>query len=88
MPASKTRDQLAGFDIEKLHQGCAKLEEELRIMQPDMGAIEDYRLKDAEHTQRLAELEVLTAERDQVPFLPGLSMVTCVVLGCIGSVCG
>ena len=66
VPASKTSEQLAGFDIQKLELQIVNLEEELRIMQPDMGSIEQYRLKDAEHAERLAELETLTAERDQV----------------------
>ena len=67
MPASKTPEELAGQGIQELEYKIALLESELKIMNPDMGAMEAYRLKDAEHTQRLAELEALTAERDQVP---------------------
>ena len=42
------------------------LEEELKAMNPDMGAIEAYARKDAEYTARVADLEAATAERDQV----------------------
>ena len=66
MPEPKSPKQLADQDIQQLEYRIAMLEEELRVMSPDMGSIEAYRLKDAEHTQRLTELEALTAERDQV----------------------
>ena len=66
-PASKTPEELlAGQGIQELEYKITLLESELQIMNPDMGAMEAYRLKDAEHTQRLADLEALTAERDQV----------------------
>ena len=68
VPGPKTAEQLQGQDVQKLEYRIAMLEEELRVMDPDMGAIEDYRRKDAEHAQRLTDLEALTAERDQVRF--------------------
>ena len=69
MPPPKTAGQLVGQDIQELEYSIAMLEEELRVMNPDMGAIEAYQRKESEHTQRLAELEALTAERDQVLML-------------------
>ena len=42
------------------------LEEELKAMNPDMGAIEAYARKDAEYTTRVTELDAATAQRDEV----------------------
>lgn len=42
------------------------LEEELKAMQPDMGAIAAYARKDAEYTVRVAELDAATSQRDEV----------------------
>ncbi|GAX79886.1 hypothetical protein CEUSTIGMA_g7326.t1 [Chlamydomonas eustigma] len=42
------------------------LESELQKMNPDMEAIEAYRLKDADYNSRMIELEVVTAEREVV----------------------
>ena len=46
------------------------MEEELSRMNPDMGAIEAYRKKDADYCTRVQELEAATAERDEVPLNP------------------
>ena len=42
------------------------LEEELKAMNPDMGAIEAYARKDADYIARVAELDTATAQRDEV----------------------
>ena len=56
------------------------LEEELKAMSPDMGAIEAYARKDAEYTTRVAELDAATAQRDEVSVCAGVQAVH--VLGC------
>ena len=71
-PPLKKPEQLAALDIQELEYRIAMLEEEVRVMNPDMGAIESYRRKEAEHVQRISELDSLTAERDKVASLPGL----------------
>ena len=71
MPPPLTAEQLASQDSKDLDYRITMLEEELRVTSPDMGAIEAYRLKEAEHAQRIAELEALTAERDQVSSAQG-----------------
>ena len=42
------------------------LEEELKAMHPDMGAIEAYARKDTEYATRVSELDAATAQRDEV----------------------
>ena len=41
------------------------MEEELGRMAPDLGAIEEWRAKDAAYAQRLRDLEAATAQRNQ-----------------------
>lgn len=42
------------------------LEAELVKMNPDIGAIEDFRAKLADYEKRAEELDAVTAERDEV----------------------
>ncbi|KAK9798137.1 hypothetical protein WJX73_006477 [Symbiochloris irregularis] len=62
----KTDEQLEEHTISDLRDRVCVLEEELKAMDPDMGAIEAAARKDAEYATRLAELDAASAERDQV----------------------
>ena len=52
------------------------LEEELKAMSPDMGAIEAYARKDAEYATRMTELDDANAQRDEVRIFPSC-MASC-----------
>lgn len=53
------------------------LEAELSKMNPDMGAIEAFKLKDAEFNDRVAELEACSGERDKVSKATGQAHNIC-----------
>lgn len=58
------------------------LQNEIAAMSPDLGAIERYRAKDADYSERVKELLAVTSERDQVclvhhSVLPPAPPLTC-----------
>eukprot|EP00958_Prasinococcus_capsulatus_P029165 scaffold7377_cov389-Prasinococcus_capsulatus_cf.AAC.13 len=63
-PEPLSPEELAGCSVEDLEGQIGILEKELDGMKPDMGAIEQYRVKEAEYGQRVGELEEITATRD------------------------
>ena len=65
-PAPLPDAELAAADPEELRYAVGVLEEEMRGMNVDLGALEAYRAKAAEYGERVGELEAATAQRDEV----------------------
>ncbi|WIA08081.1 hypothetical protein OEZ85_007544 [Tetradesmus obliquus] len=59
-------EQLEGGSAQEAFFRVTVLEEELRVMAPDLGAIQAYRDKEADFAARQAEYAQVTAERDEV----------------------
>eukprot|EP00698_Gefionella_okellyi_P003480 TRINITY_DN13290_c0_g1_i1.p1 TRINITY_DN13290_c0_g1~~TRINITY_DN13290_c0_g1_i1.p1 ORF type:complete len:1252 (-),score=398.39 TRINITY_DN13290_c0_g1_i1:119-3832(-) len=81
--------ELEEFDTERVQHEIALLEETLANMKPNLAAIEEYRKKEAEYRERLAELDAITEKRDGVrrlydelrkkrldEFMAGFSVIT------------
>jgi chromosome segregation ATPase len=65
-PQPLTEEDLDAQDPKELQYRVTILGEELANMEPDMSAIERYHAKDAEYGARVADLEAITSDRDQV----------------------
>ena len=62
--ADLTPEQLEACDTQELQAEIAQLEEALAAMTPNLGAIAEYRTREAEWRGRLKEFDDVTGERD------------------------
>ena len=53
------------MDTETVQTQIAALEERLGQMTPNMAAIEEFKRKERVHQERMAELDLVTGQRDQ-----------------------
>lgn len=58
--------EAAALDMAAVQEAIVLLEAELQHHKPDLAAIDEYRRKEAEYTERIRDLESVTAERDTV----------------------
>lgn len=61
-----SEEQLAEGDPTECFTQVAYLEEQLRTMAPDLGAIEEYKRKEEEYGSKHDEMKAVTEERDAV----------------------
>lgn len=57
-------EELCAYDRENVKQEVGRLEEVAATLAPNMGAIVEYRKREREYMERVAELDLLTSERD------------------------
>ncbi len=77
-----TEEQLAEGDPNECFTQVAYLEEQLRTMAPDLGAIEEYKRKEEEYGSKHDEMKAVTEERDAVGDRPGWPGVLCCAVLC------
>ncbi|KAK3270880.1 hypothetical protein CYMTET_20742 [Cymbomonas tetramitiformis] len=66
LPALLSEEELATVNQEDAHIKVSVLEQQLKDMNPDHGAIAEYKKKEAEYQQRHGEVDGITQERDEV----------------------
>jgi len=57
-------EELGTYDREDVKQDLVRLEEVVAALTPDMGAIAEYRKREQEYMERVAELDIITDARD------------------------
>lgn len=57
-------EELGTYDREDVEREIARLEEAISSLKPNMGAIVEYREKEREYMERVAELDIITEQRD------------------------
>ena len=57
-------EQLSRLIMDDLQHEIAVVSETLQTMKPNMGAIEEYRRKEKDYNERMAELDTVTETRD------------------------
>ena len=60
-----TPEELASFDADRLVGEMSVLEDQIQQMKPNLAAIREYYKKEEEYLGRVAELDAITAQRDQ-----------------------
>lgn len=58
-------EQLLSLDRRQVEFEIATLAETMQNMTPNMAAIEEYKRKEEQHNERLAELDQVTGQRDE-----------------------
>ena len=65
-PEMPTEEDLESMDLEEIQRQAAALEQAMADMKVDLNAIAEYKVKEKDYTNRVAELDASTATRDGV----------------------